>query len=91
MAYTITVPDLEPTNFDDYFKAFVISRQTDGEGGVVYIGTLACEITRRDDAGNPIEPKQVSLSKTLAPAAKSALRDFIRTNYLAELKLQERV
>ena len=89
MARTITVPDLDTANaaFDEYFRGFVISRQTDGAGGIVYVGTLAVEIL--DSEGNPY--KTASVSKTLGSAAKTALRDFIKNNYLAEIKGQEGV
>lgn len=87
MAIVLSVPDLatDDAAFDIYFRSFGISKQSDGEGGVVYQGTLTVDILRSD--GQPY--KTASLTKDLGPTAKSALRDFIKTQYLTDLKLQE--
>jgi len=89
MAISITVPDLptDKASFDDYFVSFNVQRQTDGDGGVVYMGTLSVRI--KDAQGNDF--KHASLTKELGPAAKSALRDFIKAQYLDALKAQEGV
>lgn len=87
MALSITVPDLASDNasFDDYFISFGISRQTDGAGGVVYVGTLSIMVF--DSSGN--EFKVASLSKPIGSTAKSSLRDFIKNQFLPDLKAQE--
>lgn len=87
MAKTITIDDLKTDNlsFDDYFRSFGISRQTDGNSGVVYQGTLSVQIY--DSTGHPF--KTASLTKELGVASKSALMSFIKSNYLADLKEQE--
>jgi len=87
MALSINVADLPTDNasFDDYFASFSVSRQTDGEGGVVYMGTMSVMV--KDSLGNPY--KSASLSRPLGTAAKVALRDFLKAQFLTELKVQE--
>ena len=87
MSISLTVPDLatDDAAFDIYFRSFSVSKQSDGQGGVVYQGTLTVEIL--DSVGQPY--KTASLTKDLGTTAKSALRDFIKTQYLTALKTQE--
>ena len=87
MAINLTIPDLatDNTSFLDYFRSFSVTRQTDGKGGVVVQGTLSVEIL--DSTGQPY--KTASLTKDLPPAAAASLRDFIKANYLADIKAQE--
>lgn len=87
MAVTVQVPDLGTSNaeVDAYFRGFSVSRQTDGEGGVVYMATLTVNV--KDSVGNDF--KQASYSKELGSAAKSSLRDFIVNQMLPGLRAQE--
>lgn len=89
MSLVVNVPDLatDDVAFDIYFKSFSVSKQSDGEGGVVYQGTLSVDILRSDGQVY----KTASLTKDLGPTAKSALRDFVKNQYLADLKAQESV
>lgn len=87
MAISISVPDIPTDNasVDDRLASFSVSKQTDGAGGIVYMGTLS--MTVLDSSGNQF--KTASFSKPLGVSAKTALRDFIKTQFLPNLKAQE--
>ena len=87
MAVTISVPNLGTSNaeVDAFFRNFSVSRQTDGEGGVVYMATLTVNV--KDSLGNDF--KQASYTEELGSSAKAALRDFIVAQLLPDLKTQE--
>lgn len=87
MAINLTVPDLstDNTSFLDYFRGYSVTKQSDGQGGVVIQGTLSVQIF--DSNGQPY--KTASHTIDLPPAAAASLRDFIKANHLPALKLQE--
>ena len=87
MSVSILVPDLGTSNaeVDLYFRGFSVSRQTDGDGGVVYMATLTVNV--KDSLGN--DYKQASYTEELGSSAKAALRDFIVAQLLPDLKIQE--
>ena len=87
MAVTISVPNLGTSNaeVDAFFRSFSVNRQTDGDGGVVYMATLTVNV--KDSLGNDF--KQASYTEELGSSAKSALRDFIVQQMLSDLRAQE--
>ena len=87
MAITVQVPNLGVTNaeVDAFFRSFSVQRDTDGEGGVVYMATLTVNV--KDSLGN--DYKQASYSAPLGSSAKAALRDFIVAQLLPGLRQNE--